>query len=60
MANGDIIRIKCPNLVCTRVLGVPIGARGKMIRCKVCGTKIRVPAAKIVPEVVVLENIKAR
>ena len=60
MANGDIIRIKCPNLICKRILGVPIGARGKMIRCKMCGTKIRVPDAKVDTEIEVLENAKAR
>ncbi len=39
------IRIMCPNLVCKAVLAVPSIARGKMVRCKSCGTCIRVPDA---------------
>jgi len=42
MANNSI-RIMCPNLVCRKVLSVPETARGKTVRCKACGTTIRVP-----------------
>ena len=37
------IRIMCPNLTCRKVLGVPKIARGKSVRCKGCGTLIKVP-----------------
>ncbi len=40
------IRIMCPNLTCRKVLGVPPIARGKTVRCRSCGTNIRVPEAK--------------
>ena len=38
-----IVHIMCPNLRCRSVLGVPQEARGRMVRCRHCGTKIRVP-----------------
>jgi ribosomal protein S27E len=41
----DTVRIMCPNLTCRRVLAVPTSARGKTVRCKNCGTTIRVPMA---------------
>jgi len=34
----------CPNLSCRRVLAVPENARGKTVRCRGCGTNIRIPA----------------
>ncbi|MFY7895771.1 MAG: hypothetical protein ACOVP8_06040 [Phycisphaerales bacterium] len=34
----------CPNLVCRKVLAVPESVRGKTVRCKACGTNIKVPA----------------
>ncbi|HYF13966.1 MAG TPA: hypothetical protein VD971_02710 [Phycisphaerales bacterium] len=37
------VRIMCPNLVCRKVLAVPTSLRGKTVRCKNCGTNIRVP-----------------
>ena len=37
------IRIMCPNLKCRRILAVPLEARGKTIRCKSCGTMVKVP-----------------
>jgi predicted RNA-binding Zn-ribbon protein involved in translation (DUF1610 family) len=40
------IRIMCPNLTCRKVLAVPPIARGKAVRCRSCGTNIRVPEAK--------------
>lgn len=33
----------CPNLTCRKVLAVPATARGKTVRCRACGTSIRVP-----------------
>lgn len=41
----DVVRIKCPKLDCQRILAVPINARGKLVRCKNCGTNIKIPAA---------------
>ncbi|MFI4914907.1 MAG: hypothetical protein ACIAS6_00190 [Phycisphaerales bacterium JB060] len=47
MADKDTgIRIMCPKLTCRKVLAVPTSARGKTVRCKACGTAIRVPQAK--------------
>ncbi len=40
------VRILCPNLTCRRVLAVPTAARGKIVRCKNCGTNIKIPMAK--------------
>ena len=40
---GDQIRIMCPSLTCRRVLAVPTTSRGKNVRCKGCGSTIRVP-----------------
>lgn len=39
------VRIMCPNLACRKVLAVPETARGRTVRCKSCGTNIRVPQA---------------
>ena len=36
----------CPNLSCQRILVVPEGARGKVVRCSMCGMNIRIPASK--------------
>jgi len=43
VADEETIRIMCPNLACQRILGVPAHARGKLVRCKGCGTTIRIP-----------------
>lgn len=37
------IKIMCPNLRCRAVLAVPTEARGRLVRCKNCGTNIKVP-----------------
>ena len=37
------IRLMCPNLRCRSLLAVPTTARGKNVRCRVCGTRIQVP-----------------
>lgn len=36
----------CPNLACRKVLAVPGTARGKTVRCRNCGTNIRVPGER--------------
>lgn len=38
-----VVRIMCPNLLCRCVLAVPTNARGRIVRCKGCGTNIRIP-----------------
>lgn len=40
---GEHVRIMCPKLTCRRVLAVPQSARGKVVRCRTCGTNIKVP-----------------
>ena len=44
MPGDEVIRIMCPNLSCQRVLAVPSSARGKLVRCRGCGSNIRIPA----------------
>lgn len=39
-----IIRIRCPNLLCGRILAIPGHARGKRVKCRSCGTVMSVPA----------------
>lgn len=43
MSDTPPIRIMCPNLLCRKVLAVPSHARGRTVRCKACGTNIRIP-----------------
>ena len=38
-----VIRMMCPNLKCLRILTVPVNARGKTVRCRGCGSNVRVP-----------------
>lgn len=45
MASGSV-RVLCPNLICRKVLAVPESARGKTVRCKACGTAVKIPDAK--------------
>ncbi len=42
----DIIRIRCPNLVCGRVLVMPVTARGRKVKCRACSTVMTVPTLK--------------
>lgn len=49
VSQDQVIRIMCPNLGCQRVLAVPSNARGKVVRCKGCGTNIRIPQARQQP-----------
>lgn len=44
------VRIRCPNLTCRKVLAVPQIARGKTVRCRSCGTNIRVPQKPSAPK----------
>ncbi len=47
MAGDEVIRIMCPNLGCQRVLAVPSSARGKLVRCRGCGSNIRIPVPRV-------------
>ena len=47
MANNNVIQIMCPKLTCRRILAVPVAARGKIVRCRGCGSTVRVPDAKL-------------
>jgi len=42
----ETLRIMCPNLTCRKILAVPKTARGKTVRCRCCGTSIRIPNPK--------------
>ena len=46
MPNDNLIRIMCPNLSCQRILAVPEQARGRIVRCRMCGMNIRIPEGK--------------
>jgi len=46
---AQVIRVMCPNLACQRVLAVPSHARGKLVRCRNCGTTIQIPAKPKAP-----------
>ena len=46
MPSDNLIRIMCPNLSCQRILAVPEQARGRIVRCRVCGMNIRIPQGK--------------
>jgi hypothetical protein len=46
VVNDNLIRIMCPNLSCQRILAVPEQARGRIVRCRVCGMNIRIPDGK--------------
>jgi len=42
-ADEKILRIMCPSLQCRRVLAVPESARGRTVKCKSCGSTVRIP-----------------
>jgi len=46
---ANLIRLLCPNLKCRKVLAVPVGARGKAVRCRNCGMRVSVPAQPTSP-----------
>lgn len=56
MEHQETIRLMCPNVVCKRVLAVPLTARGRQVRCRFCGTSIRVPVKKEPPKPAPAEN----
>ena len=41
--SSEVIRLICPNLKCRAILTAPAAARGKAVRCRQCGMKVRVP-----------------
>ncbi len=45
MSPPQALRIICPNLTCRSLLSVPANARGKVVRCRQCGTNIKIPQA---------------
>ncbi len=49
MSDQRLVRIMCPNLTCRKVLSIPEIARGRTVRCKSCGTTIRIPNSKPTP-----------
>lgn len=40
----QVLRVRCPNLMCQRILAVPVMARGKLVRCRNCGMTLRIPS----------------
>ncbi len=46
----------CPNLVCRKVLAVPESLRNKTVRCKNCGTNIKVPPKVVAPVALPVEE----
>lgn len=55
----ETIRIMCPNVVCKRVLAVPLTARGRQVRCRFCGTSLRIPAKKDPPKTAPADGAEA-
>lgn len=47
----SVIRVMCPNLRCRTILAVPGEARGRLVRCRGCGTNIKVPPKQEAPKV---------
>jgi hypothetical protein len=46
---ADNVRMLCPNLQCRAVLAVPGSARGQVVRCRKCGTRVKVPPTLAMP-----------
>ena len=46
---SDVVRVICPNLTCRAILSVPALARGKTVRCRQCGARVRIPGGSGVP-----------
>ncbi len=44
--NDPVVCIRCPNLGCQRVLGIPETHRGLVVRCRGCRTLLRVPVVR--------------
>jgi len=47
MTRPAIVRIRCPDLSCRRILAVPEAARGRLVRCGACGGRLLVPRGGI-------------
>jgi len=47
---SDTIRMICPSLKCRAILSVPGSARGRTVRCRQCGSNIRVPSSPKAPD----------
>ncbi len=43
MPDASPVRLICPNLNCRTVLSVPESTRGKLVRCRACRSRVRVP-----------------
>lgn len=43
--SAAMVRMICPNLRCRAILAVPVGLRGKQVRCRCCGSKVNVPGS---------------
>lgn len=41
---SDVVRMVCPNLKCRAILTAPVTARGKVVRCRQCGSKVNIPS----------------
>jgi len=39
----DVVRLICPNLKCRAILCAPAKVRGKTVRCRQCGMRVKVP-----------------
>ncbi|MBI1337208.1 MAG: hypothetical protein GC164_09635 [Phycisphaera sp.] len=50
MPTSTSVRLLCPNLKCRTILSVPSNARGKVVRCRLCGTRITIPIEKNEPK----------
>ena len=50
MSTSETMRVMCPNLTCRKILAVPESARGKTVRCRGCGTNIKVPGGAAAPD----------
>jgi len=46
---SETIRMICPSLKCRAILSVPGNARGKTVRCRQCGSNVRVPGGAKAP-----------
>lgn len=44
------VPLMCPNLKCRKILSVPEGVRGKLVKCQHCQTMFRVPESKKIAE----------
>jgi len=44
---ADAVRVICPNLRCRSILSVPGHARGKTVRCRQCGMRVKIPLTPV-------------